>query len=240
MFNKPTSFSQNNMYSNCSRCWYFKYVKKLQTDDDMCYANAGNVVHKCLQEYYTNNSPQAIIRDLFDKKWQHYKIDESKIADKKEEYWNMVLNGINVKVKITTAELKIFYPDVVGYLDVVNTTDDEISDWKTSTRRPENENEYIHQLKFYSYLYFRKFSRLPKKATVYYLKYDGEEAKLEFVPTMHDISVISKWHLNIRKGMDAIIESNKIPDCADECMMFCPFKDVCKDYGDDNDGNISN
>ena len=231
MFNKPTSFSQDNMFSKCNRCWFFKYVVKLETHDDMCYADAGNVIHKCMQEHYTNGSSEAVVRELFDSKWKHYKIDDSKIFDKKDKYWNMVVNGINIKVDVTTTELKIFYPDVVGYLDVVNTATDEISDWKSSTRRPENEMEYIHQLKFYSYLYFRKFKRLPTKATVYYLKYNGDDGVLEFIPTMDDVDEMSNWHLNIRKGMNEIIESKKIPDCVDECMMFCPFKDVCKNYG---------
>jgi len=223
---KPTSFSQSTMFNKCQLCWYYKYIKKIPVVDDMCYADAGSVMHKVV-EHYINNRNREELKEMFNNLWLKYKLDKSKIRLKKDEYWLMILNAVNLDLSFTSTELKIFYPDVVGYIDAVNTDTDEIVDWKSSTRRPENESEYTHQLKFYSYLYKRKFGRLPKKATVYYLKYDGTKGSLSFTPTEDDIKEMEEWHLNTRKKMDAIVNKIEKPIKADECFMFCPYENLC-------------
>jgi hypothetical protein len=43
----------------------------------------------------------------------------------------------------------ILFDDVVAYLDRVHTGNDEIHDWKSSTRSIDNEKEYTDQMNFY-------------------------------------------------------------------------------------------
>ena len=190
---RPTSFSQNNMFSKCSRHWYYKYIKKIPAIQDMSYAHAGTVVHKIMQNYYNwqDNSIEAMKKE-FKVLWEKYKLHEGMLKNKFDEYWLMCVNGFNCKQKITSNELRIMYPDVVAYVDFVDTANDVIGDWKSSKRRVENEEEYTKQVKFYSYLYKLKFSRLPKKAIVYYLRYDGTKGTLEYIPTWEDMIEIEK------------------------------------------------
>lgn len=231
---KPTSFSQNNMFEQCKRHWYFAYVQKLPAVSDMCYAHGGSVVHTCLERYYSGDLKDTEkLKELFKAEWKKYKLDESKISDKKDLYWLMIINGIALQKNITSTELKIYWPDVVGYIDAVDSENDELLDWKTSTRGEWNEEEYRKQLQLYSWLYYRKFNRLPKKATVHYLKYSGSKGELSFEPTMDDITEIEKWHNDIRTEMEKVIEENKMPEmCESECNIFCPYKNVC--FSDEN------
>lgn len=216
------------MFEHCSRWWYYSYLKKVPSIQDMCYAHAGSVIHNCLEKHYNNEiTVQDELKSFFNREWNKYKLDSTKLLYKKDEYWLMIINGINLNKKFTSTELKIFYPDIVGYLDVVNTETDEIADWKSSTRRRENEEEYTKQLKLYSYLYYRKFDRLPKKAIVYYLKYSGDKGELSFTPTMEDVEEIKKWHEDIYTKMHEIKNSMKLPPMCKQCHFFCPYKNLC-------------
>ena len=146
--NKPTSFSQSNMYYKCPRAWFLQYVQRMPTVSDLTYAFAGNVIHKTLEKYYNGDfKDMDSTKKFFIASWENKKLHESKLAMKKDEYWLMIINGINLSLDVTTNEMKIFYPDVVGYLDVVNTKEDTIADWKSSTRRPENEEGIYKTIK---------------------------------------------------------------------------------------------
>ena len=87
--------------------------------------------------------------------------------------------------------------------------------------------EYTKQLKMYCYLYYRKIGRLPTKASVYYLKYNGSKGELSFTPTMEDVKEAEEWHLNARAGMEALRSKNKVPPVIKDCFMFCPFENIC-------------
>jgi len=223
----PTSFSQNILFSKCSLAWYFMYVKKIPVLTDMSYANAGNIVHKILEIYYSKKIIDInLLKEEFNKLWGKYKLNNI-VNEKKESYWLMILNGIEVNKKFTSLELKIFYPDVVGFLDGVNTNEDEIVDWKTSTRSEENEEEYKKQMIFYSWLFYRKFDRLPKKCIVYYLKYNGTNGKLIIKPNLEDIKKIENWHNDIRENMDKIRNNVSTPLKSKICFFFCPYPNLC-------------
>ena len=228
-----TSFSQNMTFNRCPKWWWYLKVKQIPVISDMCYADAGNVLHKCLELFYKGNIKTLdVLKVEFNNLWQTKNLDSSKIKNKKDEYWLMVVNGTNLNLKLTSNELKIFYPDVVAFIDGVNTETDEIIDWKSSTRREENEEEYTRQLKFYSYLYYRKFSRMIKKATVYYLKYNGSKQELIIEPTMDDMLEMDEWHNDIKKEMDLIRFKNIIPPRCTSCHMFCPYINVCSEQTD--------
>jgi len=229
MLKKPTSFSQNHVFEVCPREWYYQYVLKVPVvSGDTSYADAGTVVHKTLEIYYnTQDIELPDLKEEFNSLWEKYKLDESLLRLKRDKYWLMVLEGINKNFVITSTELKIFYTDAIAYLDAVNTEKDEIVDWKTGTRSDESEDIYKKQLMFYCYLYYRKFNRLPKKATAYYLKYTGTKGEVTVIPTMQDVIDIEKWHFDIRQKMSAVIYNRQVPPMCKDCNFFCPYKNLC-------------
>jgi len=228
---RPTSFSQNWMFQTCQRQWYNQYILKIPVVSDFTYANAGSTIHKIIQKYYEGETDITKLKMDFNILWESYKLHQGILKMKVDAYWLMVLEAINLNKKFTSMEFKIFYPDVVAYLDGINTDEEcsEIADWKSSTRSQENEEQYTKQLKFYSWLFYRKFNRLPKKATVYYLKYVGSKGELSFTPTMTDIIEMEDWHNGIRDEMEKIIASGKIPNRINDCAtnFFCPFPNIC-------------
>ncbi len=222
-----SSFSQHNLFNTCPRSWYMSYIQKIPTFQDMCYANAGTAVHKALDRYYGSETPNIDeTKKEFDYQWSKLKLDTSMLRLKKDEYWLMVLNGTNYNVKLTSTEFSIFYPDVVCYIDGMNSNTDELLDWKTSTRSKENEEEYKLQLKFYSWLYYRKFSRLPKKATIFYLKYNGSKGEMSFTFNMDDVLEAEKWYNETLKKMEYYVQHpNELPDF-NYNYHFAPYRSM--------------
>lgn len=216
-------------FDGCPRYWYYKYILKIPAISDMCYAYAGSAIHNTLEQWYSGNITEMDkAKQHFLKQWKINDLDNTKIKNKKDSYWLMILNGINLKIHLTSTEMKIFYPDVVGYLDGVDTENDRILDWKSSTRSKINEEEYTMQLKFYSYLYKRKFNRLPKKVAVYYLKYNGSKGILEFEPTEEHYKESEEWHTNIQKRMLEVKAKKQVPAIGEHCNPWCPFENVCQ------------
>ncbi len=229
-----SSFSQHNSFSKCKRMWFYDKIRKIPVVQDMCYAHAGNVIHKCLELFY--NGEIKSLEDMkirFENMWVGKKLDTTKLKYQKDDYWDMCINGSRLEKTFTSTELKIYYPEVVAYIDGVNSDKNEIVDWKSSKRRPENEEEYTKQLMLYSWLYFRKFNVIPKKVSVQYLRYLGAKGELSISPSIEDIHNIEVWYNDILKEMDEIKESNKIPSRCENCFIFCPFQNVCTSANDE-------
>lgn len=213
------------MFNTCPRSWYMKYVQKIPGVEDLTYAHRGNVVHHCLEEYYPDKTkPVKEVKQQFEREWKEYKLDESFLKHKKDETWLMVLNGINLDLDVTSTELKIFFPDVVSYLDVVDSKNLRVFDWKSSTRHPRNEESYLFQLKFYSWLYKRKFGVLPSEVGVFYLKYSGSKSELKHAPTDEDVERVEEWHSTTRERMNHYINHPEdLPDFNQD-YFFSPYK----------------
>ena len=223
-----TSFSQSNKFKHHPRYWFYEKVLKVPYESDMCYAKGGSILHDALEKYYQGQCTKEEGVKLINYQWEHQELHNSKIKFKKQDYINMFINGVELDKHITNTEMKIFYPDVLGYLDGVNTRDNEIYDWKSSTRRPENEVEYVNQLKFYSWLYYRKFNKLPTKCSVYYLKYEGEKSFIDYTPTMKDVKEVEKEHYEIISQMEKMQAERKLPPVCKTCNFFCPYKEICE------------
>ena len=222
---RRTSFSQNNLFETCPRTWYYQYILKVPSVSDMCYADRGTVVHKSLEKYYSKkeNSIEEI-KEFFNLSWDKYKLDDTKLKTKKDESWLMVINGIRLDLDVTSTEFKIYYEDAVGYIDVINTIKGEIFDWKSSTRSKFNEEEYTKQLKYYAWLYYRKFNKLPTTSGVKYLKYTGTKQALDITPTMENIKEMEDWNNGIREKMDYYVSHPyEVPRFNTE-YFFSPYK----------------
>ena len=225
LYNKPISFSQNEMFWTCPKSWYYKYVLDIPRVEDLKYAHRGNVVHNCLEVYYPDKTmPIEEVKELFEKEWKKYKLDETNLKNQKDATWQMVQNGINLNLHATSTELKVFFPDVVGYIDVVDSKNGIFYDWKTSTRSEENEATYPLQLKYYSYLYWRKMREIIKVAAVRYLKYKDERAVLEVNITDKDIENAEIWHYKTREKMQYYIDNPKKLPAFNKNYHWSPYK----------------
>jgi superfamily II DNA or RNA helicase len=217
-------------FERCARMWYWQYIQKIPVTQETHYMDGGSVIHSVLQRYYSGELKNVEDSKLFfSKEWERYKLQDSPIAIKKENYWAMVLNGILLNKKITSTEFKIFFPEVVAFLDGINTEEgnEEIIDWKSSTRSHDNEDEYMKQLRLYSWLFYRKFNRIPKKATVYYLKNNGSKQELSFNFTEQDLKDAEQWYIEISKQMEETIAQGKLPNKCARCFGLCAFTTVC-------------
>jgi superfamily II DNA or RNA helicase len=232
-----SSFSQHMLYYRCARMWYYQKILKILIDGDLSYADAGNVIHDTLENWYLNTFKDEQEAKIFMKqKWLLFNLQDSEVFAKKgitdKLYWDMCVNGINKKLHVTHTELPIQFDDIYAKLDIVDADNLTISDWKSSKREPyngviHNEIEYSRQLMLYAWLYQRKFGVLVKKLTVYYLRYNGEKGELVIYPTQNDIDKVKEWYYDILKDMEYYANKKQIPQKCSECFNFCPYKEKC-------------
>jgi superfamily II DNA or RNA helicase len=227
-----SSFSQHNRFAHCPLMWYMEKILKIYAPSDMSHAIAGKVVHTVLENYYNEAvTDMEKLKELFNQQWDK-SLSTSFLNRDKDTYWIMCLNGINLNRKSTTTELKIFFDDILAYLDCVDYKNDaitEIWDWKTSKRSADNEAEYVLQMKVYAWVCHRKYGKLPQKCTVYYLR--NVNNPLEYIPTMEDMEETKKWYYDILAQMEKYEDTKTAPNkCCNEgkeCFMYCQYKDRC-------------
>ena len=203
----------------------------------MCYADAGNVVHDCLEHYYKVSRDINIILEMFYDKWREFKLENTKLKDQIEDYKQMVMRGIKLNLHVTDTERLIEYDDVKAFIDVVDDDNLILSDWKTSKRYMEErvvnnkveyyckkDEEYLMQVLFYGWLYYRDRGIVVKKGKVYYLRYDGDLGVIEQEINYEKIKEIENWYNDILKEMEYYIENpNKLPPFNTN-YMWCPYK----------------
>jgi len=233
-FDFNISYSLISLFKGCERQFYYSCIAKLKPTDFVTdvYGIAGKLVHTFIEDYYTQYKNKEItldeIRDKFDKIWEnknlHTKVGFFNTYLKKEQYWNAIVNGLNKKYNITKFEELIEFNDVYkikGLIDAVVDNGDIIVDWKTNSSIDVRQKE---QLKFYAYLYYRKYKKLPKKFVLEYLKINK---KLEASFDKNDIldvrdminDFIKKIHSK-KKFSDWSINKNN--------CVFCPYKTKCE------------
>lgn len=227
---RQISFSQAILFWNCPKTWYYKYILDVPREENLEFAHRGNVVHKCLEEYYPNKILSIEkIKDIFNEEWHKFKLDDTFMFRRKDESWNMIKEGINLNLNITQTELEIVFPEVKGYIDIVNTNNHSIYDWKTSTISEHNKKEYLMQLKFYAYLYYKKFNIVPNHLEVFYLKDTTE--KLIVKPNLTDIKNVNNFIIKTQNKMQEFIKyPNKLPKFNTN-YNWCPYKHLwTKEY----------
>jgi len=219
-----SSFSQHELFESCPKTWYYKYIRKVPVSQDMAYAHAGSVIHDCLERWYKGDEKDIeALKGFFKTQWDKYNLANGILEDRIDDYWLMVLNGVNLNKTITTTEMKIEFPETVAYLDGVDEVNHEIMDWKSSTRSPENEKSYKKQIQWYAYLYNLKHGVIPT-CKVFYLKYNGSKGVMSFDFTAEELREIEQWYWNILTEMgEVIIGKKKVPDWNYE-YFWCPYK----------------
>ena len=215
-------------------------VAQIPVESDWSYAHAGNCVHPALEYYYTKGLTNLTdLRAFFDSKWAQYDLDNAYwlreyhsaelCAKMKEDFWKMVLNGIAMQVQMTTAEMRIYYPDTLAFIDVVDEKNHTIEDWKTSTRTAAKDREYTEQLLYYCFVYRRKFGLLPRMCRVRYVRYTGQDSMLEFKPQIDDVDRMEKDHNEVVKIMEEYSHRKNPPPLSDTCVTvkYCNHREIC-------------
>lgn len=189
------SYSAWSLYKKSQLEFYFKYIAKAKPTNTtfQVYGDAGNVVHKSVEEYIKNTF------ELFDHNWEIYKIDEqtgfcgAKLSKKKyREMFDVAIVNINdLKNKgfelITEKKILYkFYDELfIGFIDLIYEDKGGVylQDWKTNSTTSYKMHE--DQRIFYSWLISKieKYDFIDTKW--YYLKqniihgkkYDDEDIK---------------------------------------------------------------
>jgi superfamily II DNA or RNA helicase/RecB family exonuclease len=223
------SWSQYNQFKQCEYSWYLNKIKKIQLIQDTCHMDAGSVIHHVLQKFYEKQIIELDkLKEFFEQDWKEYKLDNSMLKNRKDEFWLMVIHGLNENFTPTSCEYKLINENFIGYLDIIDTTNDAIYDWKSSTRMEENEIEYKNQLLLYSAMYEDKFGRLPKICGVRYLKYTGSKGTMDFIPQKEETDNIKLDFEKTSYKMQQIEMEIQEPKKCEECFFFCSYKEYCK------------
>lgn len=227
------SSSLIKVYKSCPFRYYCKVTdQEKDTDTDVSYGLAGNVVHNTLEYYFnhlTELPQEHAMQELkthFDVMWDDCKIINPSI--KKDLYWLCVINGIKLNIKPTHLEyeFRIIEDDMnfIGYADVMNTEEHWVGDWKTSTYKKSKLDGYKEQLKFYAWAYWKEFGVVPM-TWVYFNK----------------VNKIFKFRFPLETIKNAELEIKQIASSAKKRMeelkferrasrtncYFCPYKGVC-------------
>lgn len=224
-----TSNSSIALFASCPRNYYYKYVKHYEPEDSLTlYGDAGTVVHTALEQY------SEVSLDIFEKLWEEQKLSDQiglfghKL--KKNLYEQSVKNGLSKKYKILRVEERIKLGDYVGIIDVIAKAEDRffknetfsdiyddiiIVDWKTSSKVGTKQ-----QMKFYAYLWYMKYNKLPKMLIWDYLKINKT---VKMIPTTKDVDDMHKFLNDFNRLISIKTDWEKTNNC-----LFCQYKKRCK------------
>lgn len=217
-------------------------------DTNMDYANAGQVLHKCM-EYYSEHlmdfdldTALNELKNHFNSTWELHSINNPSID--KNEYWLSVINSVKLNKIPTHTEyefrvgydMKAFDKEglsdeelaertfFVGYADAMNNIEHWIGDWKTSTYKRSKLETYEKQLRYYAWAYWKKFGVIPA-TWVYFTKSDKI---FKFQPTQTQIDEIETEMLQIHKEAVERFRTMRFERRPSKSnCFFCPYKGVC-------------
>jgi len=251
-FESPSSI---NLYLLCPRKYYYRYIKNLVPPEDIILLR-GKILHKVVEDFFkikelSNNYEfefKIVVLDLFNKNWQEnlsiiksFNLDDNVLKSYYEESKEMLLNWVgylNNKIKQTNLEpnqafsmlrgereVTLFSPllGVRGILDAIY--EDKIVDYKTSARDTITE-DYRVQLGIYSLLFFEKFKRLPKSASLYFFKFGEKEIMIN-----EDLVEETKEKILFVKSKTITEDKEDYPKNVGKYCKWstgkCPYFDLC-------------
>lgn len=246
------SASLISVFKICPFRFYCKTTGQEQDpDQNMVYADSGQVLHKCMEYYYEHlleldrEAALQEMKNYFNTLWEHLDINSPVIN--KEEYWLSVLNSIKLNIIPTHTELEFrldydmkplikdgvyLVPDeqledktfFIGYGDAVNTVEHWIGDWKTSSYKRSKLDKYEVQLKYYAWAYWKTYGVIPR-TWVYFTKVDK---LFKFAPTIADMQEIEKEMVQINTEVQQRFKEMKFERRPSKTnCFFCPYKGVC-------------
>lgn len=200
------SFSSMNLYRQNPRLFYYQYIAKLAPPDEVsrAYGLAGNVTHDAL-EAYVNNKPFDFAKEWKDKGLndKYFGFNEQPLSP--TTYKQCVEQGkklidrykiLGYKI-IPEKKFEMKYNESVnikGFVDVIAVKDDKILliDYKTNSSK--KKDQYLDQMKFYCWLYYRLEGILPDRCVWYFLKLNKEDV---YIPKLKEILEFEKEQHNL-------------------------------------------
>jgi superfamily II DNA or RNA helicase len=221
------SFSQLKLFETCPKHYYFRYVQKLKEQNvETKWMHFGSAMHAVLEKCYSKkewNNP-AWCLNFAQQEWDKYKLDGRMDY---ELFKKCCIQGLQERLDVREVEEKVFL-DVgpykfVGYLDIV-TNDDVIIDWKSGTYSAKKANDYLKQLKCYSYLFWRKHGRFPKKTQLYFPK---NNKYVDGIFTEVEILSVEQWIIETGDKIQMMIDTNASFQRNQSACFFCGYKLPC-------------
>lgn len=230
------SASMLKKWEQCPFQIFCKITDQEKGQTDGFYGDAGNVVHRTIEYYYTHlidiEFDLAIIelRKVFDADWEAEFTGTLDI----ETYWLCVIVAIKRDVKFTHLEYEFSFTDPVkftGYVDIMDTENHDIGDWKTSSYKSKKVEEYRQQLMIYAWAYHKQFGVIPT-AWVLFNKIDR---KFPFSFNINELEAVETKMLSIKKEIDKGLATDNMRIKAKiferrpsrNSCFFCPYKGVC-------------
>lgn len=241
VYNFNISYSAINLLKGCERSFYYSYIAKLLPEETIrCYGNAGTVVHDTIQNCHNKSIEET--KKFFDNKWGSYNLSTTNKDPfgrlmQKEKYWDSVVRAKKIKYNILRFEELLKFQSkhlIKGYADAIVQFKDGIGiiDWKTSSSINPN---MVNQLKFYCYLYYKKYRVIPKRGVLEFLKIGK---KIEYEYSMQDVKDIQKMlddfikNIYSKKSFEDWKPSQEglESDMTRGACFFCPHKNKCRKY----------
>ena len=228
------SASLIKVYKSCPFRYYCKVTdQEKDTDTDDSYGHAGNVVHHALEYYFKNlltiplDLALVELKNHFEEEWHACEFTNPVL--KKDLYWLCVINGVKLEMPTPTHlehEFRFIEEGLnfIGYADVMDTKNDIIGDWKTSTYKKAKLDGYKEQLKYYAWAYHKEFGRIPT-CWVYFNK-TNKIFKYKFpLETLKNAELEIRQIDNAAKKRMETLDFERRPG-RNNCY-FCPYKSMC-------------
>lgn len=221
----PTTYRD---FKKCNRMIYYKKVLNLEGQDseyDM-YGDAGTASHKALQKYYESGRNLNTSHLEFNQEWEKFKIGNKL---NKEEFWKGILWTIDLNLIPTSCEFNVLFEipyKYVTYIDAINSQQDWIANYKSSTYKSSKIFDGREQLLSEAVGFRHKFKRNPQKA---YLIFTKAQKIFEFEFSEEMISRREEELKEVSIFVEKLIKNEewKITENSKDCF-WCRFKEICK------------
>lgn len=219
------------LWHSCKFRVFCKISNQKQDEVDSSYGNAGTVVHQIMEYYYEhlfNINPKLALIELeqqFNRLWEEANILNPKINQ--NLYWLSVINAVKLNLKATGIEQEYLVTapfNGIAYVDVENTKEHWLGDWKTATYKASKLEGFKEQLKFYAYVYNQKHNTIPM-TWVYFNKVNKI---FKYHWTKENLQTFENEILTIDKELQSRISNMDFPRSPSRTnCFFCPYKLLC-------------
>ena len=214
------SYSKLSLFERCPSNFFYKYLcdDSENNETEMKYINFGLTVHEVLEEMDNNN-----LNKLISNKFIKYELHKYgyKLNDVKREVNYVISQNLNIKEREQELNIKYRGYDVIGIIDAV-LDDNTIVDYKTSKFNIKKKNDYMKQVRFYAFLYYKKYGIIPPYVSIIFTK--GHTFKEPI--TMIDINKAEKWFNDIIDKIELSKSKNSFDKTKKYCG-WCEYRNHC-------------
>ena len=242
------SYSQISTYQQCPLKYRFQYIERRPSKPSPHLA-FGNTIHNALKDFHEDFDPNraslADLLNLYEKNWlaEGYESKEQEEEFRKEgermlrDYYQTAIRKPNVSLYLEeNFKFRIGDCEIWGKIDRIDRLPDgdwEIIDYKAGKRRIDEagleadlnplEIGENFQLSLYYLGCKEKFKKVPKKVSLYYLKYNQKLSATRRPEQLRDVErIVGQVASQIREKK---FEPKKGPLCP-----WCDYKEICPTF----------